>query len=98
MSQRRTSSGTASARPRRRGSAQRDRPRVEKISITVDAKVIEDVKRVARQGRRTLSAEISEALARDLRTRRLREIIEDFETAHGPITETELATVRAQWG
>ena len=98
MSRRRATAVTAPARQRRRDGARRGRARVEKISITVDAKVIEDVKRVARRGRRTLSAEISEALARDLRRRRLREIIEDFETEHGAITEDELAAVRATWG
>ena len=98
MSRRRISTKAKASRRERRRSSPARRARVTKISITVDAGVIEDVKKVARQARRTLSAEISDALARDLRQRRLGRIISEFEAAHGTITEAELAVARAAWG
>jgi hypothetical protein len=70
---------------------------VRKVSITVDAGVLEEMKKVARISRRTLSAEVSEALERDLRRRRLQEVIEEFELRHGVITDEELARARAAW-
>jgi len=51
----------------------------------------------AKRSGRTLSAEVTEALARELRRRRLSEIIEAYEAEHGIISEHELAAVRAKW-
>lgn len=59
--------------------------------------MLEEMKKVARISRRTLSAEVSEALERDLRRRRLQEVIEEFELRHGVITDEELARARAAW-
>lgn len=80
-----------------RAAAPAGRSRVRKVSITVDAGVLEEMKKVARISRRTLSAEVSEALERDLRRRRLQEVIEEFELRHGVITDEELARARAAW-
>jgi hypothetical protein len=63
----------------------------------VDTKVLQDLKDVARRARRTLSAEVSDALARDLRQQSLRSVIPEFETEHGAITDDELAAARAAW-
>jgi hypothetical protein len=68
-------------------------PRMRKISITVEAGVLEDVRRLARHSGLTLSAQVTDSLARDLRRRRLRELIEDYEREHGEITDPELAAL-----
>ncbi|HEX7668970.1 MAG TPA: hypothetical protein VF395_05285 [Polyangiaceae bacterium] len=71
--------------------------RAKKISLTVDEAVLRDVTRDAQRFGRTLSAHITDALARDVRRRRLQQLIEDYEAEHGSIGEDELAEVRAEW-
>jgi len=68
-----------------------------KISVTIEATVLREVQALVRRSRSSLSAHVTEALARDLRRRRLQEVIAEFESEHGEITEAELAEVRAQW-
>ncbi|MEO7329756.1 MAG: hypothetical protein ABI193_14345 [Minicystis sp.] len=89
-------SKSPSATPKTRD---RSRPkRASKISITVDAQVLDDIKRVLRGTGLSLSAHITEALERDLRRRRLQALIEEYEAESGTITEDELAEIRSQWG
>jgi len=71
--------------------------RAAKISLTVDANVLRDVKVVARRSGQTLSAHVTAALARDLRRRRLAELIAEYEAKAGVITAQELAEARAAW-
>ena len=71
--------------------------RVAKVSLTVDEDVLRDVKKQARRAGRTLSAEVTAALARDVRRRRLQAVIEEYEREHGAISEEELERARAQW-
>jgi macrodomain Ter protein organizer (MatP/YcbG family) len=71
--------------------------RAKKISITVDSRVLADIERDAKREGKTLSSHITEALARDLRQRRLAAIVSKFETENGVISERELAEVRAKW-
>jgi hypothetical protein len=68
-----------------------------KISVTVDAEVLQEVKRVIRGTGQSLSAHITEALERDLRLRRLQQLIEEYEAGAGTISEHELAEIRAEW-
>jgi post-segregation antitoxin (ccd killing protein) len=68
-----------------------------KISVTVDADVLKEVRRLIRKTGLSLSAHITEALERDLRQRRLQQIIEAYEAEDGAISEDELAEVRAAW-
>jgi hypothetical protein len=75
----------------------KNRSRARKISITVDARVIREIERQARRSGRTLSAEITDALAHELRRRHLRELIEQYEAEHGAISERELASIRKEW-
>jgi hypothetical protein len=88
--QRKTPAGRAARPPALRA-------RTRKISITVDAAVLDQVKRLLRRSGSNLSAYISETLAQDLRDRHLRALIEAHEAEHGVITEAELAEVRAKW-
>ncbi|MBI4703429.1 MAG: hypothetical protein HY744_20135 [Deltaproteobacteria bacterium] len=87
------SGGAAAGTRRRRARA----VGAAKISISVDAAVLRDVRRVARRSGTTLSAHITQALARDLRRRRLSELLAEYEAAAGRISDEELAEVRAQW-
>ena len=59
--------------------------------------MLREVKQLVRGSGNTLSAHITEALARDLRRRHLAQLIEEYESAHGVITQEELAKVREQW-
>src|SRR5262245_52359656 len=70
---------------------------VAKISVTVDAVVLDEIKELVRTTGSSLSAHISEALERDLRRRRLQRLIEEYESESGVITEAELAEVRSKW-
>jgi hypothetical protein len=82
---------------RRNPPARTETQRAKKISITVDPNVLREVEKDAHGAGQTLSAHISEALARDLRRRRLHTIITEYEAEHGVIGEAELAAVRARW-
>jgi hypothetical protein len=80
----------------RSGSAP-SRGRAKKVSLTVDEGVLSAMKREARKSKRTLSAEVTEALARELRRRRLSELVASYEGEKGAITAKELAAVQAEW-
>jgi hypothetical protein len=49
------------------------------------------------RAKRTLSAEVTEALAGELRRRRLSELVASYEGEKGAITAKELAAVQAEW-
>ena len=80
-----------------RSAPAQQRRRVKKISITVDEAVVRAMEQEAERSGRTLSAEVSDALARELRRRRLQELIADYEAEHGTITPRELASIQAEW-
>lgn len=86
---------TGARAPRARASARATR--AKKISLTVDERVLREVEREAQRSGRTLSAHITDALARDLRRGRLRALLEEHEAEHGPITAEELAEIRNAW-
>jgi hypothetical protein len=91
---------TKRARPRakvKRPAPSRPAGRARKISITVDDAVLSEARRVARATGNTLSAHITEALARDQRRRRLQLLIGEYEREHGVITTGELAEIRDAW-
>ena len=71
--------------------------KAKKISVTVDPKVLLEVREVVCKEGTNLSSHISETLARDLRRRRLEQIIDEYEREHGAIDERELRRVREQW-
>jgi hypothetical protein len=80
-----------------RAAPTQQRRRAKKISITVDEAVVQAMEQEAERSGRTLSAEISDALARELRRRSLHELITEYEAEHGPITPRELASIQAEW-
>ena len=67
------------------------------MSLTVDEGVLSAMQREARKAKRTLSAEVTEALARELRRRRLQELVASYEQEKGTITAKELAAIQAEW-
>lgn len=88
------SSGGAGSRRSVRSSP---RARAKKISLTVDEGVIRAMQQEAKRSGRTLSAEVTEALGRELRRRRLTQLIAEYEAEHGQITAEELASIDAEW-
>ena len=94
---RRVARGAERARPPPRSASRTVGGRAKKISITVDERVLREVKELIRGSGSTLSAHVTEALARDLRRRRLAQLIDEYELTHGVITEEELAKAREQW-
>jgi hypothetical protein len=73
------------------------RGRAKKVSLTVDETVLSAMEREAKKSKRTLSAEITEALARELRRRKLQELVASYEEEKGAISAKELAAVQAEW-
>jgi len=51
----------------------------------------------AKRSKRTLSAEVTEALARELRRRRLQGLVAEYEQEKGAISAKELAAIQAEW-
>jgi hypothetical protein len=94
---RRVVHGSERARRPVRPAARTAGGRAKKISITVDEHVLREVRQLIYRTGHTLSAHVTEALARDLRRRHLQQLIEQYESEHGVITEQELARVREQW-
>ena len=91
-------SGSSRARRRRQIARSPTRGgRAQKISVTVDEHVLRQVEQDAKREGHTLSAHVTEALARDVRRRRLATLIAEYESKHGAITETELSAIRKEW-
>jgi hypothetical protein len=59
--------------------------------------VVSGMEREDKRSKRTLSAEVTEALARELRRLRLQELVTSYEQEKGTITAKELAAIQAEW-
>lgn len=68
-----------------------------KISLTVDEGVLRAMQQEAKRSGRTPSAEVTEALGRELRRRRLTQLIAEYESEYGQITAEELASIETEW-
>ena len=73
------------------------RGRAKKVSLTVDEGVLRAMAQEAKRSKRTLSAEVTEALARELRRRRLQGLVAEYEQQKGAISVKELAAIQAEW-
>jgi len=73
------------------------RGRAKKVSLTVDEGVLRAMELEAKRSKRTLSAEVTEALARELRRRRLQGLVAEYERENGTISAKELAAIQAEW-
>ena len=90
---------SAERKPIRQAKAAGPQPRgrAKKVSLTVDEGVLRAMEREAKRSKRTLSAEVTEALARELRRRRLEGLVAEYELEKGTISAKELAAIQAEW-
>ena len=103
-----TESGEAPVWQARRGSMEEYRGRsipwysevmkVDKMSVSFDATLGDEIRQAAREGGVGLSSWLSEAAARKLRAEALREFLDEWEAEFGPVTPEELAQAEADLG
>jgi hypothetical protein len=72
------------------------RATTRKISVTVDAVVLESVKQRLRSSKKSLSAYVSDALAEQVQRERWRELVVEFEREHGAFTAAERKGARTK--
>ena len=65
--------------------------RVDKMSISFDVRLGDDVRHAAEKAGKPLSTWLAEAAATKLRAEALAEFLEDWEAEHGAFTAEELA-------
>ena len=71
---------------------------VEKMSISMDAELAEEVRRSAAAEGQTVSAWIAGVLAKKTRREGLRALLEEYQAEHGAFTEEELAKASRDMG
>lgn len=69
-----------------------------KLSISLEAELGAEVREAARKAGKGLSAWLAEAAAAKLRNEGLRELLDEWEVEHGPITPEELARAEEELG
>lgn len=69
---------------------------VERLTVSLEAELAAAVKEAAEADAQNLSAWLADAARHRLSTRRLREVIAEWESEHGPFSEAELAAARAR--
>ncbi len=72
--------------------------RVDKMSISLDAGLGEEVRQAARRDDKALSAWLAEAARAKLRAEALRAFLDAWKQEHGPFTVEELRRARAELG
>ena len=72
--------------------------KVDKLSVSFEADLGQEVRAAARQGGRGLSGWLADAARARLRAEALTEFLDGWETRHGPITPEELAWATAELG
>jgi hypothetical protein len=72
--------------------------RVDKMSISFDVRLGDDVRHAAQRAGKPLSTWLAEAAATKLRAEALAEFLDDWEAEHGAITAEELAEASRSLG
>lgn len=72
--------------------------KVEKLSISLDPALGDDVRAAAERSGVSVSAWVARAAAAQLRKQALADYLAGWQTKHGRITEAELAKARADLG
>ena len=72
--------------------------KVDKLSISMDPQLGDDVRLAAERAGVSVSAWLAEAAAARLRKQALAEFLSDWQAKHGKITPEELARARAELG
>lgn len=67
----------------------------EKVSLTLDGAVLKEAR--GRVGRRGLSSYVDAALRLKLQQDRLRTLLSELESVHGPVSERIRSEVRREW-
>jgi hypothetical protein len=67
----------------------------EKVSLTLDRGVLKEAR--GRVGRRGLSSYVDAALRLKLQQDRLRALLSELESTHGPVSERMRSEVRREW-
>lgn len=70
---------------------------VEKLSLSFDPELANRARQAAQTTGRSLSAFVAEAVEYRLKLEEARMLLQDWEDAHGPVTEKELASVKSRW-
>jgi hypothetical protein len=72
--------------------------RVDKMSISFDVRLGDDVRHAAEKAGKPLSTWLAEAAAAKLRSEALADFLDDWEAEHGALTEAELAEASRKLG
>jgi hypothetical protein len=72
--------------------------KVEKLSISLDPQLGDDVRAAAERAGMSVSAWLADAAAAQLRKQALTDFLATWEKQHGRITPAELAKARAELG
>jgi hypothetical protein len=72
--------------------------KVDKMSISLDAELGAEVREAARRSGQSLSAWVAAAAVEKFRSEGLRQLLDEWEVEHGPISEEELARARNELG
>lgn len=70
---------------------------VKKLGISMDARLAEEIAAYADAEGKSISGWITEAVASRVRSRRLGELVDEYEATFGPIPQSELAEVDRLW-
>ncbi len=72
--------------------------KVEKLSISLDSSLGDDVRAAAARAGMSVSAWLAQAAASELRRQALGDFLADWQAEHGRITSSEVAKARAELG
>ena len=72
--------------------------KVDKISISLDPDLGDELREAAREDGRGVSAWVADAVAKRLRARAFEEVMRQWEAEFGPLTEEEIALGAAELG
>ena len=72
--------------------------KADKMSISLEGELADAVRAAARKAGKGLSAWVAEAAMAKLRNEGLRELLDEWEVEHGPITVEELARAEKELG
>ena len=70
--------------------------RTTKISVTIDRRVLAELKQQLRRREESLSAYVSDAIARAIRSERMRSLLDADDRALGPVAQKERRAARAK--
>lgn len=72
--------------------------KVDKMSISLDAELAQEVREAARKSGTSISAWMAEAATQRMRAEAFREFLDAWEAENGPITPEELERARGELG